>query len=218
MHRTCGLVGLAAACLLAAASPLRSAVIFSNITATNSGSAVVLGPSVPVTGPQSIAAAFTAAVNSTMNEAQVKAQGAGGTPEVDLFLYSDNSGAPGSSLETLGTDVAPPLFPTPPGVVAVTGFAPLALTAGTQYWLVMTPFGSAGQIGWTAGGLPAVQTDASHTSNGIAPWTVLPGISVQFEIDGTPSSSTPEPGMAGLLAAGLGALALIGVRRQITNQ
>ncbi len=203
---------VAAVFFAAAVSPLPASVIFTNTNGTNPGSATALGPSVPVTGPQSIAAAFTPTVNSIMNEAQVMAQAAGGDPEFNLYLYSNSGSAPGSSIETLGTDVAPNLFPTPPGLVAITGFAPITLTAGTQYWLVMTPFGAATKVGWTTGGVPAVQTDASPTSNGAAPWSALASTSVQFEIDGTLSSSTPEPAMAGLVGAGLGALLLL--RRQ----
>ena len=202
-------VAFAAVFLSAAVSPLRATVIFTNLNGTNPGSAGVFGPSVPINGPESIAAAFTPTVNSIMNEAQVMAQAAGGDPAFNLYLYSNSSGAPGSSLETLGTDVAPILFPTPPGVVAVTGFAPIALTAGTEYWLVMTPFGPATKVAWTTGGVPAAQTDSSPTANGTAPWSALASTSVQFEIDGTLTPATPEPGMVGLVAAGLAALIMI---------
>ncbi len=214
MRKKCVWVALATAFLALALTPSRGAVIFSNIVTTNLGQANVLGSGVPVNGPQSIAAEFTATVNSTMNEAQVKAQGAGGSPFFNLFLYSSIAGAPGSSLETLGTDLAPIVFPTPPAVLPVIGFAPIALTAGTQYWLVMTPFASNSQIGWTSGGSPVAQTDTSPTSDGTAPWSPNADFSVQFEVDGTPAAATPEPQMAGLMAVGLGLGALLVLRRR----
>lgn len=211
------LLRVAAVCLAASVSPLRAAVIFTNITGPNTGLEAALGSAVPSGGPQSVAVAFTPAVNSVMNQAQVFAQAAGGDPAFNLFVYSNSGGAPGSSLETLGTDVTPVMFPTPAALVAVSGFTPLALTAGTEYWLVMTPFGPATKIAWTTGGSPSAQTDLSPTQNGTAPWSALAlgsTTSVQFEIDGTPAPSVPEPGVTGLLAAGLGVIALTLRRRQ----
>lgn len=202
-------IWILAVCLTAAANALSASVIFTNLTGTNGGSEVALGSGVPITGPQSVAAAFTPTANSIMTQVQLMAQGAA-DPHFDLYLYSSTGGAPGSSLETLGTDLsAPSIFPTPASVGAFTGFAPLALTAGTQYWLVMTPFTNNSQVAWTTGGSPTVQTDLSPTANGTAPWTPLTlgsATSVQFEIDGTLSPSTPEPAMAGLVGAGLGVL------------
>ena len=196
---------LAAAWLAAAVSPLGAGVIFSDINSSFSGLSQVLGSNEG--GLESLAAAFTPTANSTIDEAQVKVVGPGrGDPAFDLYLYSNNSGAPGSNLETLGTNL---VAPTPVGIVADSAFTPLALTDGTQYWLVMTPFDPNSFVVWYTNGTPAASSAFSLTSTGSTPWTSQGNLGLQFEIDGTSTPSVPEPATVGLVTAGLGLAALI---------
>lgn len=205
---------LAAACVAAAVSPLGASVIFTDLKSPSASSFlfdVVAGSGF---GPQqSLAAAFAPTTNSTMNEAQVSVYifFALGQGDFNLYLYSNSGGAPGSSLETLGTDLIAPKSKL--SLVADSSFAPIALTGGTQYWLVMTPVDSNSSVEWVAHGVPAVQSDSSFTSNGSSPWTSAGNQGLQFEIDGTTSSSVPEPGTAGLVTAGLGLAVLINRRK-----
>jgi hypothetical protein len=162
---------------------------------------------------QSGAAPFTLGANDTVNQVQVKvenAQIALDTGNFDIFLYSDLAGAPGSSLETLGTDLTAPLSL---GIVAVTGFSPVALTSGTQYWLVVTGAAGSHNFGyWAGGGTPTVVGELSPTANGAGSWFVpTTSVSPQFEIDGTATSATavPEPSTLFLLGSALTALALL---------
>ena len=151
-----------------------------------------------------------------MNEAQVNVRvfaHSGAFDPIDLYLHSNSSGgAPGSSQETLGTDLIGPA-----SIIVDSGFT-FALTGGTQYWLVMTPFDSRAEsnVGWFSEGRPAVQSDFSViTENSSSPWTSLGDLGLQFEIDGTLTPSVPEPGTVGLVAAGLGLVALTIKRSRI---
>ena len=126
-------------------------MIFSDISSSSSVGFFVDGNAAG--GPESGAAAFTPAANSTMNEARVKVFFTGfGFLNFNLYLYSDSSGVPGSSQETLGTDLSASLLPG--GVVSDSSFAPLALTGGTQYWLAMTPLNPGSSVKWNTGGDP----------------------------------------------------------------
>jgi hypothetical protein len=80
------------------------------------------------------------------------------------------------------------------------------LSAGTQYWLVLTPADSGSLLGWADGGTSSDVPEA-YSLNGSS-YTAFTG-SLQFEIDGTPLTSTPEPRAAWLLTAGICAGALM---------
>ncbi len=85
------------------------ATIFTDLNSTTSEP--TLGSNVPVTGPQSVGAAFTPVVNSTRIQAPLKVLGSPRDPTLNLFLHSDVSGAPGLGVRTLGTDLMAPAFP-----------------------------------------------------------------------------------------------------------
>ncbi len=150
---------------------------------------------------QSVAAQFVPNANYTMLDAQVKVEEIGtAVPTFNLFLYSDSGGAPGSSLGMIGGGSAPS---SSSYNIVLVGSPAFSLLSGTAYWLVMTPnAGSA--VSWAGGGFPSPLTDFSQNATGSSPW-FTPGqmISMQFQIDGTPTG-TPEPGTFALILSGLG--------------
>lgn len=184
--------------------PLRAAIVF-----TNFQSASPTGCTVPPTGNTvACAAAFTPSANYTMTDAQVEVETliAPVNGNFDLFLYSNNSGVPGSSLGMIGTGIAPTTF----GIVTVNSPA-LSLISGTEYWLVMGPHDSNTFMNWADGGNP-VPPAAVDTNWPGSNWSPNPTASSQFQIDGTLSSSTPEPATLGLVVAGV---LLVTLRRRL---
>lgn len=83
-----------------------------------------------------LAFSFPAQASKTLNTVYVYAgvNGTLGSSDLVATLYSDSSGLPGSSIQASSTVVS---TPTGAAVVEFTGFTS-ALTAGTQYWIVLT--------------------------------------------------------------------------------
>jgi len=198
--------------------PAQADVIFSNISGTFS-----IDNEAPVcTSPDHFcgfgtvgggykweAAAFTPLADFTLTNVQVAVRGAecAGGPDAppicrnnfyNLALYSDSNGLPGAAIA--GSSRA--LAPAAPAAQTL-NMGPVALSAGTKYWLVMLPgpMGGNGTFSyWMGGGPAAVPTafisyNAFTGQNGGSPdlhqpprW--LPGGStstLQFEIDGIPA-------------------------------
>ena len=210
---------MAVATLIGTTSSLGADVIFTNINFSTTPLLSVIGSAGP---SNSYAAAFTPFANATMTEVQVYVWGNSSCgpppcvvpPTFDLSLYSNGGGVPGSLRAALGTDLsAGPM----PGIVAESGLAS-NLIAGTEYWLVMTPHDPRSALAWLAGGIRAVPTDVSFSSNGSPPWMpeLEPFNAPQFEIDGTFPPTIPEPRMTALVAAGLGLIAFrVAARRRV---
>ena len=83
-----------------------------------------------------LAAAFTPVQNATVKQLDVAAGVISGTNKINVALYADASGVPGTSLWS--TDTAMPPFATCCSVVSVTDSAGIPVTAGMRYWLVLT--------------------------------------------------------------------------------
>jgi hypothetical protein len=77
---------------------------------------------------------FTPKNNSTVEQVQVAVQYLGGANQVNLSIYADANGAPGTLLAGPVTVTNLPSFGTCCSL-AVANFSPLAVTAGTQYWV-----------------------------------------------------------------------------------
>lgn len=184
--------------------PLRAEVIFSNLGGAPTGvSALLVGGISEVDQAQ----AFTPSADFSMTDAQLVIESPG--QGVNLFLYSDNSGQPGSSIEQLATGLSGPSSNY--ALETVNSFAPIHLTTGTQYWLVLTPANASntGVTAWGDNGTSFVPRATSTT--GGASWTVLEFDS-QFQIDGTPLTTTPEPSAISLFCCG-GVCLLVIARR-----
>lgn len=181
--------------------PLHADVIFSNLDGAPDGLSFL-----QVGGPLDVseAEAFIPAENYSMTGAQIVLDAGA----VDLFLYSDNSGAPGSEIEQLATNVSGPSGSY--ALETANSFTPISLTAGTEYWLVLTPFNSTSSAFW--GDNASIYVPWASSTDGGATWTSL-NFDAQFEIDGTPLASTPEPSELPLLSiAAIGLL--IAMRRK----
>lgn len=79
---------------------------------------------------------FTPKVNSTVTQAQVAVQyQGGGANQVNLSIYGDSGGAPGTLLAGPVTVTNLPTFGTC-CLLTVANFSPVSVIAGTQYWVV----------------------------------------------------------------------------------
>ena len=114
-----------------------------------------------VTGPntgngiQFMGMPFTPKANSHVSQVQVAVEYVKGANQVNLSIYGDSGGAPGTLLAGPVTVMNLPAAGTC-CTLAVANFAPVAVTAGTQYWVVadtpLTGTGSdfVGGWGWIA--------------------------------------------------------------------
>ena len=123
---------LAAAVVWITIQPARADVIFSNFVSTTTTSAALVDHA-PIT--QELAVAFTPSNDYVLTDAQVKVNYINGNnPDFNLWLYSDASNVPGSSLGMVGTGAATSSTPNVYTVVSVPSPA-FSLSSGTQYWL-----------------------------------------------------------------------------------
>jgi hypothetical protein len=194
------------AALAASGTPI---VIVSNLTATPAG---VDASSLNV-GAQSFTTGGTAA---TLQDVVLDLLGSGA---VDVSLFSDNSGLPGSSLLSLGT-----LTPTGSGFGDYTATGTYALAADSTYWVVVDYLG-APSWGWTYStaytGTGTLGT-LTNSVNGGTTWNPAfpstppyPSNPYLLEVAAT---ATPEPGTSTLLVIGIGFLGLMMVTRKRKTQ
>lgn len=100
----------------------------------NAYSWIVAGPNA-ATGAVFVAMPFTPKANFLLSQVQVAVLYTSGDNQVDLNIYTDAGGVPGSLL-------AGPVTVTNLAVagtcctLAVANFTPVAVTAGTQYWVI----------------------------------------------------------------------------------
>jgi len=109
-----------------------------------------------VTGPNSrggytdfVGLPFTPKSNSHASQVQVPMGYLSGANQVNLNIYGDTGGVPGILLAGPVTVTNLPTYPR--WGFAVADFTPVALTAGTQYWVVAdTPLSGTGSdfFGW----------------------------------------------------------------------
>jgi hypothetical protein len=191
------LVCVAMFAALASGAPI---VIVSNLGETPAGIDVG-GLNV---GAQSFTTGGTAVI---LQDVVLDLLGSGGA--VDVSLFSDNSGLPGSSLLSLGT-----LTPTGSGFGDYTATGTYALAAASTYWVVVDYLG-APSWGWTAssaytgtGTLDALTNsyDGGTTWNPTFPSTPpYPDNPYLLEVDAT----APEPSGLVLTLIGIGVMLLV---------
>jgi len=127
----------------------------------------------------------------------------------DVFLDSDSGGTPGSVIEQIGFGLsATASFPASL-ITANTIGTPITLTAGTPYWLVVSPHQADSRVTWAGGG--SVETPRAISLDGGNTWPLVGTDALEFQIDGTPNAPVPEPSTYGLLG-GIAAF-LFGLRR-----
>jgi|SRR5450755_3162695 len=105
---------------------------------------VIAGPN-SVSGAEFIGLPFTPKSDSHVSQARVAVEyDHRGTNQVNLSIYSDSSGSPGTLLAGPVTVTNLPKAGTC-CVLTVADFTPLAVTGGTQYWVVVdTPLTGTG--------------------------------------------------------------------------
>ena len=152
--------------------------------------------------PQWIAASFQPSVAATLDSVDLGVNIFGTFISVDLDTNA--GGVPGSILESFAL-TGNSRFP-----VLRTGTSTLhpLLTAGTTYWLVLTPGDSVG--GWYFNNQGLNGADYTH-DNGTT-WATDTQLTPAFDINGT-TTGVPEPSSALLFLTGLGGIGLYRRRR-----
>ena len=172
-------------------------VLFSNVSTTvPAGSGAIEGAS---PGPYlADAFEFSPATTGTFTDARIDLWTSAADGAVTAALYSDAGGTPGTLLAQLTTTTAP-FFSSLPVVsfsanntsFTQTSGPAVTLTAGSQYWLVLTPGDTTSSLFYAIGGATAQVPQAQQSAQNGA-WTSTGPANVQVEIDGTPSSPTGE--------------------------
>ncbi len=95
---------------------------------------IISGPNSGSGFTEFVAIPFTPKANSTVEQVQVAVQYLSGANQVNVSIYGDANGAPGTLLAGPVTATNLPTFGTC-CTLGVANFSPLAVTGGTQYWL-----------------------------------------------------------------------------------
>jgi len=127
-----------------AETPSGLATIYSNLGPStdaynDANGAVVNGPAASVGISFSYSVPFTPKSNAHVHEIRAAMSyllGTNGANQVNLSIYSDASGVPGALLAGPVTVANLPNFGTCCALAAAVFANPLAVTAGTQYWIV----------------------------------------------------------------------------------
>lgn len=171
------------------------------------------GPAVP----RWVASPFTPSANFALTQIDIALGYNAGTRGATVELVNSQAGLPGTTvLESWTTSGVPTLVPTPDLNLVSTGG--VTLQSGTQYWIVA--MGTAGDTldFWFDEPTGLLQGSVSSLNDG-ASWFALSGTNgvrnalTAFDVLGTPTTPTPEPGSLTFLTVGLIGLIAITHRR-----
>ncbi|MGD1068779.1 MAG: choice-of-anchor R domain-containing protein [Bryobacteraceae bacterium] len=186
-----------------AATPLAAGtIIFSNLVGNCCGGYLV-GGSPAEGGPETLAVAFTPGGNYLMTDAQVEVSSSQGDPSFNVSLYADAGTSPAGLIATFGADLAAPEL----GGIVIASGATAPLTAGVQYWLVLSPFDGNSYVDWEEGGSSLVPSNSLIPPGTWSPFVDPRG--VQLQIDG---AAVPEP--ASWTSATIALALIAGTRRR----
>ena len=191
--------------LLGGSSPFLSAdTVFSNLSSLcNCGTEIEGG-----TAAGSLAAEFTSSGNFTFTEAELGIKGGVSVGSLNVYLETISSTGTGTVIEQIGSHISVPAD-TQEYITADSLTAPITLSEGDSYWLVVTAATADTSVFWEGEGTEAVPYDYSHTDGPDGPWTAGVDDTLQFAIDGTPVATTPEPGtLTELIPTAIGVLGL----------
>jgi hypothetical protein len=152
----------------------------------------------------------TGGTAETLQDVVLELLGADNEGAVDVSLFSDSSGLPGSSLLSLGE-----LTPTGSGYADYTATGTYALAADSTYWVVVDYLGSP-SWGFTASaaytGTGTLGSLANSTNGGttwLGPFApTADNEPYLLEVDAA-TTATPEPSGLVLMLMGIGAMLLI---------
>jgi hypothetical protein len=158
-----------------------------------------------------VAVSFTPTTTSQFGSLEIAAylSWIGPTSNLVVALAADSSGLPGVGLETFSFAPGAITTPASSGNKVLTGTSVLnpILTAGTQYWIVVSTSTTNTGYGWGVNSLSSQQFGVEEYSGGT--WSYNGDmLTPAFEVDSL--DPAPEPGAGGLLGAGL--LALVAMR------
>jgi hypothetical protein len=129
-------------------------------------------------------------------------------PPVEVNLYQDNAGVPGTILETLTLNVSTAfLTNNAPTVVAASGTT--FLDSSMLYWLGGTT-SDAGFFAWNLNDVGDLGLEALSVTSVNGPWQTSTQALGAFEIEANPA---PEPTTLALLGSGLLGLAMMRRRK-----
>ncbi len=175
----------------------------------DSGTVMIIGGPYPFN--QVVAASFLTSVTANVTDAVLALQHQNGANfPVDLYILSDASGSPGStvmSLHQLG------VIDDIPGLVTFACYSDCQLTAGT-YWLVGRDISDNTQQAWShvPEGGPATIIAYNQVGSLTGPWVTAELPELAFRINGEPS--VPEPASLLLLGPAVAGLLLMARRRR----
>ena len=160
---------------------------------------------------QVMAMPFTPTSNGTMSDALLALSNyAGGNNPINVYLYTDNGGQPGSQLATLTQQGTIPPYNSGGGLVQFDCNGCGTVMGKTQYWLVAwEPDPSTQQLwmwDYQDGGGPYAFNQLGSIDG---PWSLANGEFGGFQIEGT----APEPDSLALLGSGL--LAAVAALRRV---
>ncbi|MBV9508320.1 MAG: hypothetical protein JO323_25295 [Acidobacteriia bacterium] len=195
--------------LVGAAIHLRALVFLTdNLSSTSSGSDTVSGSTL-------LGADFTTDADNYLLESATLLVQQDTSGVASLYVYSDNSGIPGS---LLGTFASPASYTSSLSSTVFTASG-LPLSADTTYWLVLS--GTTGSFDWSW------TTDNSASSAGFTGdtasydgsyWYGTSGVyPYQLSVTADPVSATPEPSMFFLLLAASVAIGVMSTRKRLAK-
>jgi probable HAF family extracellular repeat protein len=162
----------------------------------------VFGPTGDFAVPSSdyAAAQFTPSARGMATDARITVvntepiPGLGAPGLLNLAIFSDANGLPGTQISQTATGVLAP-YCYNSAIVTAWFSQSVSLNAGVPYWLVVMPGASDTYVAWSVGGLspvPAAQTLTSgETPQACDTWCSYGPSNIQFAID---SGTVPPPG------------------------
>jgi hypothetical protein len=185
-------------------APARADVIFSNLGPGDSYNCcsgwTLFGSDLPIDTDRAFA--FTPAADYTLDSIDLALTWLGGTNAADVWLMSDEGGAPGSILESFLISSLPTFNTTNTLLTTADSTLNPLLSAGVQYWVASSAHSADGSLSfnWNITGDEGL---ASRDNGG--PWGVSTSFltSGAFRVNGTPAAPVPEPSSVLLLAAGV---------------
>jgi hypothetical protein len=180
--------------ILSLASVARADIVYNNTAAASDGQD-------PVQGFGPLADSFSTVGAGNLTDVQLLLSTTGITGTTTVQLLADNSKTPGTPIETLAT-ISDSSLSSSPALVDVSGFAPVALTASTRYWIELSSSASSAFWSWsldTSG--PGVANEFFSNGNGVVANVGNGPYQMQVTVSG---SAVPEPStlVIGMIAGG----------------